>query len=117
MMFKYASFFFIRYAEENNYNYATGTGTGVIGHFTQVVWKASTKVGVGIATSGPNTWIVAKYMPAGNVIGNYISNVGLRKAGGKRGSIKNVFNKLCCEKTSFTFTKFYIKHTKKLFYD
>ena len=87
--------FFIRYGEEKNYNYVTGNGTGLIGHFTQVVWKGSEKVGVGIATSGPNTWIVAKYAPAGNVLGKYVSNVGWRKVGGKRGLIKKIFNKLC----------------------
>lgn len=80
--------FYIRYAEETNYNYVSGTGKGTIGHFTQLVWRSSRKVGVGIAISGSQTWIVAKYKPKGNVMGLYLINVGFRKPGGKRGSIK-----------------------------
>ena len=49
------------------------------------MWNSTTEVGVGIATSGDETWIVAKYTPPGNVVGKYINNVGLRKEGGKRG--------------------------------
>ena len=87
-MFSYTDFFYFRYAEETNYNFVSGTGTGTIGHFTQLVWRSSEKVGVGIAISGSQTWIVAKYKPAGNVMGLYTSNVGSRKPGGKRSSIK-----------------------------
>ena len=49
------------------------------------MWKSTTKVGVGIATSGDETWIVAKYRLPGNVEQNYINNVGVRKEGGKKG--------------------------------
>jgi hypothetical protein len=34
--------------EEPNYNYNTGSGSGVIGHFTQVVWRSSTTVGCAV---------------------------------------------------------------------
>ena len=73
-----------RYTEEGNYNYVTGQGSGVIGHFTQIVWKGSTEVGVGIATSGDNTWVVAKYWPSGNSLNQYTNNVGYRKSGCKK---------------------------------
>ena len=43
------------------------------------MWKSTTKVGVGIATSGDQTWIVAKYRPPGNVKQNYANNVGVEK--------------------------------------
>ena len=50
------AFFFYRYSEIANYDYTTGAkngGTlygGAIGHFTQVVWKSTTKIAVGVAT-------------------------------------------------------------------
>ena len=75
---------YIRYAEEANYNYLAGQGSGTIGHFTQIVWKNSTKVGVGIATFGAKTWVVAKYTPSGNYANQYTANVGYRKSGCKR---------------------------------
>ena len=37
------------------------------GHFTQVVWKETTEVGVGLATDGKRVFVVAQYRPAGNV--------------------------------------------------
>ena len=39
------------YSEIDDYDFATGQGNGneAIGHFTQEVWKASTKVGFGRA--------------------------------------------------------------------
>lgn len=37
------------------------------GHFTQVVWKASTEVGVGIAMVGNAVFVVGQYSPAGNI--------------------------------------------------
>ena len=53
-----------------------------------MVWKSSEKVGIGIAISGCQTWIVAKYKPRGNVMGLYTTNIGFRKPGGKRGSLR-----------------------------
>lgn len=77
------------YKEISNYDFQTGSSSNSkpIGHFTQVVWKASTKVGVGIAKSTPDssgyiyTFIVARYTPAGNFRSQYLENVGNRKAG------------------------------------
>lgn len=46
-----------------------------VGHFTQVVWKASTKVGVGIAKNGRNIYVVCNYDPPGNFGGRYPANV------------------------------------------
>ncbi|KAL2918745.1 hypothetical protein HK105_201579 [Polyrhizophydium stewartii] len=39
------------------------------GHFTQVVWPATTQVGCGIANNGNEYNLVCHYNPAGNVIG------------------------------------------------
>ena len=58
--------------EINDYSYrTTDTINGkMIGHFTQVVWKASQKVGVGIAVGQRGdtftVYIVARYSPSGN---------------------------------------------------
>ncbi|XP_037957618.1 glioma pathogenesis-related protein 1-like [Teleopsis dalmanni] len=49
------------------------------GHFTQVVWKSSRELGVGIATDGRRTWVVANYNPPGNVFGQYAQNVAAKR--------------------------------------
>uniref|UniRef100_A0A3B3R1N1 SCP domain-containing protein n=1 Tax=Paramormyrops kingsleyae TaxID=1676925 RepID=A0A3B3R1N1_9TELE len=48
------------------------------GHFTQVVWKDSQEMGIGLATDGKgNVFVVAQYRPAGNITnaGYYEQNV------------------------------------------
>ena len=72
------------YAEEANWDYAASAGKGT-GHFTQVVWKSTTKLGCGIASCpnidmGGKTWpdvayIVCRYSPGGNDAGQYAANV------------------------------------------
>lgn len=64
------------YNEIANYDFAQGTSTGgVIGHFTQVVWKSTTQVGCAVAQCSGNDLMVCQYSPAGNVEGQYIENV------------------------------------------
>uniref|UniRef100_A0A1Q3FQL7 Putative cysteine-rich secretory protein-2 n=1 Tax=Culex tarsalis TaxID=7177 RepID=A0A1Q3FQL7_CULTA len=46
-----------------------------VGHFTQVVWKESRELGVGMARNGNNVYIVCNYDPPGNFMGKYASNV------------------------------------------
>jgi pathogenesis-related protein 1 len=56
-------------AEEANYDYETNQCSGVCGHYTQVVWAATTMVGCGIHTCPGLTYghsIVCNYAPAGN---------------------------------------------------
>jgi len=56
------------YKEVDNYDFGTyATKGGMIGHFTQVVWKGSTKLGMGVA----GTIMVGRYSPAGNMIGSH----------------------------------------------
>lgn len=51
-----------------------------IGHFTQVVWKSTKKVGVGITVIKRGFWtityIVARYTPPGNYQGEFKQEVG-----------------------------------------
>ena len=49
-----------------------------VGHFTQVVWKDSRRLGVGIAfgNSGRTAIIVANYYPRGNYQGQFAQQVG-----------------------------------------
>jgi len=54
------------YGEIKDYNFETGRSTGgAVGHFTQVVWKPSIKIGCGIAG---NTYVVCRYKVTGNFV-------------------------------------------------
>ncbi|KAJ7374888.1 hypothetical protein OS493_005241 [Desmophyllum pertusum] len=62
------------------YDFNNGESSYGTGHFTQVVWKKSTALGIGRAegeNSGPRkcAYIVARYNPAGNLWGQYQDNV------------------------------------------
>lgn len=46
-----------------------------VGHFTQVVWKESRELGVGMARNGNNIYVVCNYDPPGNFTGKYAPNV------------------------------------------
>lgn len=47
------------------------------GHFTQVVWKSSQRLGVGIgfANNGNTAVVVANYGPPGNYLNQFAQNV------------------------------------------
>ena len=45
-------------------------------HFTQVVWKASHELGIGIAQAADGTWyVVGNYRPPGNIVEQFATNV------------------------------------------
>ncbi|HLL20701.1 MAG TPA: CAP domain-containing protein [Kofleriaceae bacterium] len=59
-------------AEKANYNYATNACSGICGHYTQIVWRATLKVGCAKGTCPGLTYgstIVCNYGPGGNVNG------------------------------------------------
>ena len=61
------------------YTFGQTSGSPGAGHFSQVVWKGSTKLGIGMAEIDENgmkcTYIVGRYKPAGNYGGEYAENV------------------------------------------
>lgn len=63
------------YNEIKHYDFSKHTFSFQTGHFTQVVWKATTQLGCGRAVcKGAELW-VCNYAPAGNVSGSFAANV------------------------------------------
>ena len=57
--------------EKNGYNLRTGACTGVCGHYTQMVWHNSDKVGCGLTKCpGKGVILVCDYLRAGNMRGS-----------------------------------------------
>jgi hypothetical protein len=59
-------------SESTSYNYANNTCNGVCGHYTQIVWRASRKLGCAIGDCPGLTYrtsLVCNYGPGGNVNG------------------------------------------------
>ncbi|XP_022611693.1 Golgi-associated plant pathogenesis-related protein 1-like [Seriola dumerili] len=55
------------YSEIKDYNWDQPGYSRETGHFTQVVWKDSTELGVGMATDGKTAFVVGQYRPVGNM--------------------------------------------------
>ncbi|KAK3525681.1 hypothetical protein QTP70_004900 [Hemibagrus guttatus] len=55
------------YSEITKYDFSASQFQPGTGHFTQVVWKATTELGVGLATDGGTVFVVGQYKPAGNI--------------------------------------------------
>lgn len=58
-------------SEAKDYNYATNRCKAgkICGHFTQVIWKNTTKVGCAMVTCGLEEVWVCNYSPHGNIVG------------------------------------------------
>ncbi|GAB5366194.1 hypothetical protein AAMO2058_001123900 [Amorphochlora amoebiformis] len=63
------------YNEISKYDFEDPKYTSGTGHFTQVVWRGSTHVGMAVAKGRHGTYIVANYSPPGNYMGKFGSNV------------------------------------------
>ncbi|CAF4201446.1 unnamed protein product, partial [Rotaria magnacalcarata] len=65
------------YGEISSYNYSSPGFSSSTGHFTQVIWKSSIQLGIGISLSSDSKTakVVGNYYPAGNVIGSFSENV------------------------------------------
>jgi uncharacterized protein YkwD len=65
--------------EADDYDYASNSCSGVCGHYTQIVWRSSQRLGCGVAvcstgspwgSASPNwTFVVCDYDPPGNFVG------------------------------------------------
>ncbi|OJD38685.1 allergen v5 tpx-1-related protein [Diplodia corticola] len=49
-------------------------------HFTQVVWKKTTKVGCGVASCSDGSLVTCRYQESGNYLGEFAANVGELKS-------------------------------------
>lgn len=59
-------------AEESSYDYASNSCSGVCGHYTQIVWRTTTKVGCALHTCPGlqyGSTVVCNYSPGGNTGG------------------------------------------------
>jgi uncharacterized protein YkwD len=69
------------YGEIKDYDFAQPApgDSSKTGHFTQLVWKGSTKIGVGRVCGQGSKWyetyIAVNFSPAGNMAGGYQANV------------------------------------------
>lgn len=64
------------YDEIKDYNFSTHRSNGgVVGHFTQLIWKATTKVGCAYAIRGDEFYGVCNYAEMGNWQGQNAANV------------------------------------------
>ncbi|XP_033733310.1 cell wall protein PRY3-like isoform X2 [Pecten maximus] len=64
------------YSEIEKHDFGSEPRSLGSGHFTQVVWKGSKKMGIGKAkSSGGKVLVVASYHPAGNLVGSFVENV------------------------------------------
>lgn len=61
--------------EESSYSYASPGFSHATGHFTQVAWASTARVGCGKRSCANGALIVCHYAPAGNVIGQFPQNV------------------------------------------
>ncbi|KAL2350790.1 CAP domain-containing protein [Cryomyces antarcticus] len=77
-------------AEREVYSFQHPGFSETTGHFTQLVWKATTSVGCGrMACDGRNGmqgwFVVCEYWPAGNVAGGFEENVDRQEQGPEQG--------------------------------
>jgi uncharacterized protein YkwD len=65
------------YNEVDNYSPGSPVGgfsIGAVGHYTQMMWKSTKKLGCGAASGRGGTYVVCRYFPAGNIVGTSIEN-------------------------------------------
>ena len=64
------------YSEISDYDFINhNSDPMLVGHFTQVVWNDSTKLGMGLALGSGRLYCVGQYQIAGNWKGEYKKNV------------------------------------------
>ena len=68
-------FIYLAVSKIKQFKFGVETVAGGTGHFSQVVWAASTQLGVGLATNRGKVVVVCNYDPPGNYRGRYKENV------------------------------------------
>ena len=64
------------YKERDYFNFSLNKYQKNTGHFTQLVWKSTKEIGVGLESDSDNNYCcVALYYPGGNIIGEFSDNV------------------------------------------
>lgn len=63
------------YNEVKDYNYSNPVFGYNTGHFTQLVWSSSKKIGIGMVSNDTITVLVLNFFPHGNVGGQFVNNV------------------------------------------
>ena len=64
------------YEEVEDYDFNNPGWKSGIGHFTQVVWKGSEKLGCGVGCGSNNyCYVTCNYYPAGNYLNSFATNV------------------------------------------
>ncbi|ODM89020.1 Golgi-associated plant pathogenesis-related protein 1 [Orchesella cincta] len=65
------------YDEISSYNYGYPGFSMATGHFTAVIWKSTTHLGIGVAYNSRKRWwvVVGNYNPPGNMQGSFPQNV------------------------------------------
>lgn len=63
------------YNEVKDYNFSKPGFASNTGHFTQVVWASTTHLGAAKASNGSHCYVVANYLPPGNMMREFEKNV------------------------------------------
>ena len=64
------------YSEEDQYDYKNPNNDVSCGHFTQLVWKKTNRLGCGVeCTSSNYCYVTCNYYPAGNYYNQFMDNV------------------------------------------
>ena len=63
------------YSEVDKYDYNNPGFTSETGHFTQLVWRGSTRMGYAVASGQYGTFVAAHYVAPGNYEGQFQDNV------------------------------------------
>lgn len=62
-----------RYYRPGRFPQVSRTGNVAdVGHYTQIVWPTSQRVGCATASNRANDYLVCRYLPAGNIVGTIL---------------------------------------------